>query len=88
MNRMDRLLLRTSCVAVLLFGSYGAMQLYASHYRSRTHDTIAQRDQVLACIEAQGGVDECNAKYYPQGAYCEDAMSKACFSTIFTIDGK
>ena len=88
MTKMDRVLFRAACIVVLLFGLYGVMQLYAAHYRAHTHDTIAQRVKVDDCIVAGGGMGACTARYYPQGAYCDDAMTWTCFSTIFKVDGE
>ena len=88
MNTTDRVLLRIACFVVILGGLYGAMQMYASHYRSRTHDTVAQRKASTDCIAAGGGVEECDAKYDGPQDQCEDAVSMKCFATIFKNDGE
>ena len=86
MKSLDRILLRTACVVVLLAGVFLAMQVYASQYNARTHDTIAQRRASNDCIVAGGSVDACNARFDPPHRECEIAFSGACFATIFAAE--
>ena len=88
MDTTTRTLLRLACVVVVMLGLCMCMELYGSHYRSITHDTIAQRKAMVACIDAGGSADACSKKYDGPPDQCADALSWSCFATIFKADGE